>query len=240
ILGIAFMVIVIAIALTMKLPPKGWHPRQNVTTSTSLSTATYPQNLLKSRSFYGLWLCYAIGTLVGLSAIGISSPVGGEMININPTVAANSVSLFATFNGISRPLFGWLCDRFKPHYVAMLSYMLTLVASVLMMNAQTGQFAVYLTAFCLFWFCLGGWLAMAPTITLRFFDPDQYTQNYGLVFTAYGVGALTGTLITGRIRDLFGSYTYVFYLMALLAIIGIVVAYLLLRRERGPVDTVLT
>lgn len=57
------------------------------------------------------------------------------------------------------------------------------------MNAQTGQFATYLIAFCLFWFCLGDWLAMAPTITLRFFKPNQYAQNYGLVFTAYGVGA---------------------------------------------------
>uniref|UniRef100_B8HQT7 Major facilitator superfamily MFS_1 n=1 Tax=Cyanothece sp. (strain PCC 7425 / ATCC 29141) TaxID=395961 RepID=B8HQT7_CYAP4 len=239
ILGIAFTAIILAIALTMKLPPKGWHPWQNVTVSPSISTPTYPRNLLKSRSFYGLWICYAIGTLVGLSAIGISSPVGEEIIKINPTVAASSVSLFALFNGVSRPLFGWLSDRFKPHYVAILSYVLILIACVLMVNAQTGQVVTYLVAFCLFWFCLGGWLAMAPTITLRFFNPDQYAQNYGIVFTAYGVGALIGTLVTGRIRDLFGTYNYVFYPMAFLAIIGIVLASLLLKREKSSVDPVL-
>lgn len=64
ILGIAFTAIILAIALTMKLPPKGWHPWQNVTVSPSISTPTYPRNLLKSRSFYGLWICYGIGTLV--------------------------------------------------------------------------------------------------------------------------------------------------------------------------------
>lgn len=231
ILGIAFMVIILAIALTMKLPPKGWHPQQSTTASTAVSTQTYPKNLFKSRSFYGLWICYAIGTLVGLSAIGISSPVGEEIIDINPTVAASSVSLFALFNGVSRPLFGWLSDRFKPHYVAILSYVLILIACVLMINARTGQVATYLIAFCLFWFCLGGWLAMAPTITLRFFNPEQYAQNYGLVFTAYGVGALIGTLVTGGIRDLFGTYNYVFYPMALLVIIGIVVACVLLKKS---------
>ena len=236
ILGIAFTVIILAIAVAMKLPPQGWHPRQNAATSTPVLPSAYPKNLLKSRSFYGLWLCYAIGTLVGLSAIGISSPVGGEIIDINPTVAASSVSLFALFNGMSRPLFGWLCDRFKPHYVAIFSYVLILIACVLMMNARTGQVATYLIAFCLFWFCLGGWLAMAPTITLRFFNPDQYAQNYGLVFTAYGVGALIGTLVTGHIRDLFGTYNYVFYPMALLAILGIAVACLLLKREKVTVD----
>ena len=73
---------------------------------------------------------------------------------------------------------------------------------------------------------------MAPTITLCFFNPDNYAQNYGIVFTAYGVGALIGTLLTGRIRDLFGSYNYVFYLMAFLALLGIVIAQVLLKRER--------
>jgi OFA family oxalate/formate antiporter-like MFS transporter len=104
------------------------------------------------------------------------------------------------------------------------------------MNAQTGQVALYLVAFSLFWFCLGGWLAMAPTITLRFFDPEHYAQNYGIVFTAYGVGALIGTLVTGRIRDLFGTYNFVFYPMAVLAIVGIIICNLLLKRERTPTD----
>lgn len=166
-----------------------------------------------------------------MSAIGISSSVGQEVIEINPALAASSVSLFALFNGLSRPLFGWLCDRFKPHYVAIASYTLILIASIMMIGAQKGQVATYLIAFCLFWFNLGGWLAMAPTITLQFFNPNQYAQNYGIVFTAYGVGALIGTLVTGQIRDLFGNYTYVFYPMAVLAILGIFIASLLLKRS---------
>ena len=74
---------------------------------------------------------------------------------------------------------------------------------------------------------------MAPATTLRFFNPDNYAQNYGIVFTAYGVGALLGNLATGQIRDWFGAYTFAFYPMALLAIIGIVVACTLLKRDRA-------
>lgn len=235
ILGIAFTAIIVGIAIALKLPPKDWHPRQALSTqSQSTAAITYPVNLFKSRSFYGLWICYTIGTLIGLSAIGISSPVGEEIINIDPGLAASSVALFALFNGFSRPLFGWLSDRFPPHQVAIASYTLILIACVLMANAQAGQVATYLIAFCLFWFCLGGWLAIAPTTTLRFFNPDNYTQNYGIVFTAYGVGALLGTLSAGSIRDWFGTYTYAFYPMALLAIVGIVVASIMLKRERSP------
>lgn len=232
IFGIAFSAIILGIATTMKLPPQNWHLPQRVAPTSPL--ALVPTNLFKSQSFYGLWICFAIGTLIGLSAIGISSPVGEEMIDIEPRLAATSVSLFAIFNGVSRPLFGWLSDRFKPHRVAILSYTLILIACILMVNAQPGQFATYVIAFCLFWFCLGGWLAMAPAITLRFFNPDRYAQNYGIVFTAYGTGALIGTLATGQIRDWFGNYTYAFYLMALLAIAGIIVANFMLKRSDHP------
>ncbi|MCT7981140.1 L-lactate MFS transporter [Laspinema olomoucense] len=232
ILGIAFTLIILAIATTLKMPPKDWQPAQPLSAASCAVPSAYPGNILKSRSFYGLWICYSIGTFVGLSAIGISSPVGEEMIKIDPALAASSVSLFALFNGISRPLFGWLSDRFKPRYVAMVSYTLVLIACILMLNVKEGQVATYLIAFCLFWASLGGWLAMAPTTTLRLFNPDNYAQNYGIVFTAYGVGALSGTLVAGQIRDWFGSYTYAFYPMIFLAIVGMVVASLLLKRDK--------
>ncbi|MBO0350054.1 OFA family MFS transporter [Phormidium pseudopriestleyi FRX01] len=232
ILGIAFTLIIVAIATTLKMPPQDWQPAQSVSTTSTALPRAYPGNMVKSRSFYGLWICYSIGTFVGLSAIGISSPVGEEMIKIDPALAASSVSLFALFNGMSRPLFGWLTDRFQPRYVAMVSYTLVLIACLLMLNAKEGQVATYLVAFCLFWASLGGWLAIAPTTTLRLFNPDNYAQNYGIVFTAYGVGALLGTLIAGQIRDWFGSYTYAFYPMIFLAIVGMVVASLLLKRDQ--------
>lgn len=231
VLGIAFAVIILAIATTMKMPPANWHPKGELAHKATIGDRQYPDHMLKSRSFYGLWICYAIGTLVGLSAIGISSPVGEEVINISPSLAATSVALFALFNGGSRPLFGWLSDRFQPRYIAMGSYVLVLVACILMVNAQAGQVLTYLVAFCLFWFSLGGWLAIAPTATLRFFDPHHYAQNYGIVFTAYGAGALAGTLVTGQIRDWFGTYTYAFYPMALLAIVGIVIANFMLKPD---------
>ncbi|WP_159785565.1 L-lactate MFS transporter [Sodalinema gerasimenkoae] len=233
ILGVAFTIIISAIATTMKLPPTCWIPSQNSNAKPNQSAwASYPEKMLKSPSFYGLWLCYTIGTFVGLSAIGISSPVGEEIIAIDPAMAATSVSIFAIFNGVSRPLFGWLCDRLQPRYVAIASYVLILIGCILMLNAGEGQVATYMVAFSLFWFSLGGWLALAPTATLRLFNPDDYAQNYGIVFTAYGVGALLGTLVAGQLRDWFGSYVYAFYPMGGLAIVGIVLATFMLKRDR--------
>jgi MFS family permease len=142
-----------------------------------------------------------------------------------------AVSLFAVFNGVGRPLFGWLTDRIRPQNAAIVSYVLILIASIMMINASEGQILTYLVAFSLFWLSLGGWLAIAPTATLSLFKPENYAKNYGIVFTAYGVGALLGTLVAGQIRDIFGTYTYAFYATAALAIVGIIIAEFMLKKH---------
>jgi len=228
ILGISLTAIILVISITLRLPPVGWKP-QTWTPKPIDTTKNQRRQLLRSPSFYALWFCYTIGTFVGLSAIGISSPVAQEIIQLDATTAAITVSIFAIFNGIGRPLFGWLTDRLQPKGAATISYVLILIASILMLNAGEGQALTYLVGFSLFWLCLGGWLAIAPTATLILFPPEDYAKNYGIVFTAYGAGAFLGTLAIGQIRDLFGSYTYAFYPTAILAVIGIIIAQFRLR-----------
>jgi MFS transporter, OFA family, oxalate/formate antiporter len=101
---------------------------------------------------------------------------------------------------------------------------LILVASVIMLGTGKGQQLNYFVAFALFWLSLGGWLAIAPTATLSLFQSRNYARNYGLVFTAYGVGALAGAFIAASAKSLFGDYTYAFYPTAILSVLGIVVA----------------
>jgi len=231
ILGIAFTIITLLISATLTFPPTGWKPA-GWEPSQSVKTATNDDvPMLQTPSFYGLWICYTIGTFVGLSAIGISSPVAQEIIKMDAGTAAATVSLFAVFNGLGRPLFGWVADRYKPKNAAIINYVLILIASILMGSAGEGNVATYLGAFCLFWLSLGGWLAIAPTATLTLFNPTNYAKNYGIVFTAYGVGAFFGTLVAGQIRDIFGSYTPAFYVTAVLAIVGIICAWFLLKRS---------
>lgn len=229
ILGIAFTAIIVAISAALKMPPSDWQPLGWTPPTTTISRDVGGLEMMQTRTFYGLWICYTIGTFVGLAAIGISSPVAQEIIKLDAGTAAMTVSLFAVFNGLGRPLFGWLTDRFKPKMAAIISYVLILIASILMLSAREGQILTYLVAFCLFWMSLGGWLAIAPTATLSLFNTQNYAKNYGIVFTAYGIGALLGTILAGKIRDIFGSYTSFFYPTAALAILGIIISIFLLK-----------
>jgi MFS transporter, OFA family, oxalate/formate antiporter len=222
ILGITFASLICLVASQLRFPPTSWLP--NPTGPVNTTPAQDAENLWTEPNFYGLWICYIIGTLAGLMAIGISADVGKEVIKLDKETAATAVSIFAIFNGVGRPIFGWLTDRLKPRRAAILSYVMILVASIVMMNAKDGQNLSYFFAFALFWLSLGGWLAIAPTATLALFSPKNYARNYGLVFTAYGIGALAGTFIAASAKSQFGSYTAAFYATAVLAMVGIGIA----------------
>jgi MFS transporter, OFA family, oxalate/formate antiporter len=232
ILGIAFTLILLAISTQLRFPPLDWQSANSADRITnSVTNADLPKNLFGSPSFFALWICYAIGTLAGLMAIGIATNVGKEIIGLDSGTATASVSIFAIFNGIGRPIFGWLTDRLKPKTAAIISYVLILVASIVMLNTGKGQVLNYFFAFSLLWLSLGGWLAIAPTATLTLFNASNYTKNYGVVFTAYGAGALVGTLIAGSAKDIFGSYTNAFLPTAILAIVGIFIATFALKPD---------
>ncbi|MBW4507522.1 MAG: OFA family MFS transporter [Scytonematopsis contorta HA4267-MV1] len=232
ILGIAFIAIILAISTTLVTPPKGWKPLGwNPPTAVINGTLADNGEMLGTGAFYGLWLCYTIGTFVGLAAIGTAKPVGEEIIKLDGNTATLTVSLFAVFNGLGRLVFGWVTDRFTPKFAAIATYVLIIIASIMMISAGEGSVATFLIAFSLFQFSFGGWLAIAPTSTLTMFRPEDYAKNYGIVFTAFGAGALGGTLLAGRIRDIFGSYTNFFYPTAILAAIGIFLAVFMLKRS---------
>jgi MFS transporter, OFA family, oxalate/formate antiporter len=232
IFGIAFIAIIALISTLLRTPPKGWKPAGwNPPVKVTSDSANQSVSMLQTPTFYGLWLCYAIGTFAGLAAIGISSPLAQEIIKLDAATAASTVSLFAVFNGLGRVFFGWLTDRLTPKFAAIVAFVMVLIASIMMLNVGTGDVATYLVAFTLFYFSFGGWLAIAPTSTLSLFNPDDYAKNYGIVFTAFGVGALAGTLLAGRIRDIFGSYTNFFYPTAGMAILGIILSVFMLKRS---------
>jgi MFS family permease len=137
------------------------------------------------------------------------------------------VGFFAIFNGGGRPVFGTLTDKLTPRNAAIVSFVLIIFASLIMWQMQTAP--VYILAFAILWGCLGGWLAIAPTSTATFFGTGDYPRCYGVVFLAYGAGALVGPLMAGWLKDATGSFINVFPYIIALAVAGIVIAFLLMR-----------
>ncbi len=205
VMGVVFLLVTVALSLFLRFP-QGVTPTHH-TPPPSQNSPT----LLRHKNFWLLWFSFFVGTFVGLTAISITAPVAQEMIGISYARSATFVSLFALFNGLGRPLFGHLVDRRGFSTTAILSFSLLLGALLLFIIGR-GSVISYTVSFLLLWMNLGAWLAIAPSSTVKFFGRETYAQNYGLVFTAYGVSALSGTFVASLLRDLTGSYLSIFFL----------------------------
>jgi MFS transporter, OFA family, oxalate/formate antiporter len=148
-------------------------------------------------------------------------------VQIEASLATALVGFFAIFNGGGRLVFGVLTDRLTPGNTAMISFVLIALASLVMW--QVPEPGVYVIAFAVLWGCLGGWLAIAPTATASYFGTCDYPRCYGVVFLAFGAGAIAGPQLAGFIRTTTGSYLDIFPCVFVLAIIGLVIAFILMK-----------
>ncbi len=250
IFGIAFLIITVVLSIFLVFPKAGWKPAGWVPPAPKPGAAAkmdFMRNeMTKTGTFKGLWLCYTIGALAGLTAIGIAGAVGTEVFTpikaaelglpvTDPAVALAVKNLifllivpFALVNGLARPVFGSLTDKLGTKNTAILSFGLIFVACMLMYMFYTSGNA-YILAFAILWACLGGWLAIAPTATASYFGLKDNAKNYGLVFTAYGAGAVIGGIVSAQAKMLLGGYQPFFLIVAVLALIGVAVAFMLMK-----------
>jgi MFS family permease len=250
IFGIAFLIITVVLSIFLMFPPAGWKPAGWTAPAPkpgAAAKADFMRNeMTKTGTFKGLWLCYTIGALAGLTAIGISGPVGTEVftqikaleLGLPTTAPAAATAVkdlifllvvpFALVNGLARPVFGTLTDKLGTKNTAILSFVLIFAACMLMYMFYTSGNA-YIAAFAILWACLGGWLAIAPTATASYFGLKDNAKNYGLVFTAYGAGAVIGGIVSAQAKMLLGGYKPFFWIVAVLALLGMVVAFMMMK-----------
>jgi MFS family permease len=228
--GVTALVVIVLLGLPLRFPPAGWTPPGWIPTAAAAACVDLNRSeMIRTRQFWGLWLCFFIGTVAGLMAIGIAAPVGQEVFLLSAATAAALVGVFAIFNGVGRPIFGALVDRLGTRTTAIANLALIAGAALLLWaGSGNGSAAIYVAGFAALWLCLGGWLAIAPACTAAYCGTKHYGPNYGLVFTAYGVGAIVGNLLAGSLRDIVGSYSAVFLPVAVLALVGAAVAALFL------------
>lgn len=183
--------------------------------------------MVKSRAFKFLYINFIIGTMIGLMMIGMTTSVGMEYSLLKSETVTVLISLFAIFNGIGRPLYGWLTDYFGVWKTMRVSYGMIFISSILFLTMGQHNAAVYIIGYAIYWLNLGGWLAIAPTATMKMFGLKNYGKNYGLMFTAYGIGAISGVLTSGMIIDHHGDYRLVFGYILILCVLGYISTYLI-------------
>ncbi|TVR29435.1 MAG: MFS transporter [Spirochaetaceae bacterium] len=180
--------------------------------------------VLRDHRFGLLWLMFLLSTTSGLTFATHLDRIARVQASLHEGFL--TVSLFALFNAIGRPLGGIVSDRIGRTRSMTLTFAfmtLMLLLSLVAYNAVLLSLAVamiglgYGTIFSLF-----------PAATVTFFGEKRFGLYYGLVFTAIG-GAGIYPLLAGHLFDRLGNFTLALGLPALFCAIA---ALLSLRLSR--------
>lgn len=176
---------------------------------------------IKLGQFRLLFVLFFLATFIGLSVIGFTSTYAYESLNYSLIEAAFFVSFFAIFNGLGRVVYGYLMDRIDITIVIGISFILLIFSSLL--NILFNDFPlIFIVTFMIYWFNLGGWLAIAPIATSILFGRKSYAKTYGVLFSAYGLSAIFGVYMTGYLLEQSENYQSTFILFFGLSLIGLI------------------
>ena len=232
ILAVVSFTVCLLAAWIIKNPDKDWQlPGWENTSDKPEPTQNYdlsPTEVIRKPLFKVIWLMFAFVIVGGLIAIGLIPVYAERILSASPMQAALAISIFAGFNGFGRPLAGYLGDRYGVVWVMIITYVIQSITFIAFPIFAVTIPTLYIAMAFLGW----GYavtLALFPTLTSLSFGVKSMGVNYGLVFTAFGVGAFA-PLIGSWIFDATNSYTYVFIFAGVLTIAGLMLSLLLKRK----------
>jgi OFA family oxalate/formate antiporter-like MFS transporter len=236
-LGVAFLVVVIGLAQLLRTPSPGYIPAGTPARPAD-GKAAYkedfrPSEILATWQFYLLWFLYACGAGAGLMIIGVHAKI------ISGDHVAMYVALLAVGNGSGRIVAGMVSDYIGRKATLGLFLLaqaaalgaLSQVLDVAWLNTAPvlGSLSVVIGA------SYGANLALFPSITKDFYGLKHFGTNYGLVFTAWGVGGFVLSQVAGRVYDATDSFVFAYYTSAGLLLVA-AVATLLIVPPRSAAD----
>ena len=242
ILSAIFFIFVVGAAQFYKVPPAGWRPEgwNPQSNPASLSAREFkPTEMLATWQFYVLWLTYFLGTSVGLTAIGESTPIIQEMAKTVDVMSAGmALGVMSLCNGAGRLIWGSISDRIGRNRTVLGMCACSIIACVfLLRNAQ--NFWQLLAGLSLAGFAYGGYLALMPSFTADFYGSKSVGANYGILFSAWG---LCGFVVPGYFAGIIDAakksgnvaagYDQVYLGLAGLASLGAVMA-LMVRKPHA-------
>ncbi len=230
ILGAGTIVVVCGLALLLRNPPAGYVAGGGGGSRKAGAAVRADRNwpeMLRSGSFYLLWLMYVLAAAPGLMLIANARDIAAAQA---PGWRAGFVLVMtlAVFNTLGRVGGGYVSDQIGRTYTMVLFFALQAVNMFCFAQYQGSNWLIFGAAAT--GLCYGTIFTLMPAATADFYGVKNLGVNYGILFTAFGVAGVLGSMLGGRVRDLTQTYG-----VAYLTVAGaLVLAALLALATRAP------
>lgn len=235
--GIAFTLIVCGLSQLLVNPPPGYvAPSPSASSSTKPNTSSkMPSEIILTPTFWLLWIIYFIGSGAGLMVI---SSVSGMAKKSMGSAAFVAVALMAIGNASGRICAGLASDKIGRRWTLMLVLLIQaalMLAAIPIINAEHSASLVIVLLATLIGFNYGANLSLFPSYTKDLWGLKTFGMNYGILFTAWGVGGFVLSRLQQMLFASSKSFNSSFLTAALLLFVGAALTFLLQSR---PPETV--
>jgi OFA family oxalate/formate antiporter-like MFS transporter len=176
------------------------------------------REMLKTRQAYLLFIVFFTACMSGLYLIGIVKDIGVQLAGLKPDVAANAVAMVAIFNTSGRIILGALSDKVGRLKVVLFTLTVTAIA-VFVLSFVHLNFGIFFACVAGIAFCFGGNITVFPAIVGDFFGLKNHSENYGIIYQGFGVGALSGSFIAAIV----GGFKPTFIVVGILCIVSVAI-----------------
>ena len=241
IFGIAFFLIVVTLAQFLRNPPAGYVPfdakadiRPTTTAASKPPVDMNWRQMIRTSNFWMLWTMYVFGAAAGLMVIGSAASMSKAALGPSAFVA---VAVLAVGNAGGRVLAGVVSDIIGRQLTLFFAFLIQ--AGVVLIPLFYGDNSIALLfAVTMIGACYGANLALFPSATKDHFGLKSFGLNYGVMFTAWGVGGLILPRIAGMAKDITGKEDLAFYIASGLMVCGALLALINLAMTRGKLDNI--
>lgn len=225
ILGIAFAVTATVFSSMIRNPDKPLNVAKPGASKLSFGGDKTWREMVRTPFFYMVWLQYAFAATAGLMIIGnMASIVTQQSGGVLKAQAALFVALLAVFNASGRVIAGVLSDYIGR--IVTLALVSIMQASILLFFPRFTSFGEFVVGAAVVGFSYGACLSIFPSINADTWGTKNMGLNYGVLFTAWGVGGVFGPMLAARIVDLTGSYGTAYNVASMLLLVSFFLAML--------------
>lgn len=230
--GIGFLIVVVGLSQFLQPPPKGYVPAGTVPPAAGAAVKKddyTPGEVLRTWQFYLLWFMYVCGAGAGLMVISKLAKMAEVQAGVN--LGFVLVAVLAVGNGGGRIIAGIVSDRIGRKATLFSCFVMQAVLILLLSRAATGNFlgstVVLALLSALIGANYGANLSLFPSVTKDFYGIRNFGVNYGLVFTAWGLGGFMLSLLAGQVYDQTKTFTFAYYCSACLLVAAALASFLL-------------
>ena len=198
--------------------PPGWTPAQSGAATERSARDYSTSDMLKTPTFYALWVAYCLGATAGLMIISQLVPFA-RAAGLTAAAATFAITIGAVGNAGGRILSGWLSDTLGRLTTLRAMILLSAIAMPTWFAVREEVTLFFLLAVVVYW-CYGTQLSVFASTTADFYGTRSLGMNYGLLFSAFGVAGIIGPVIGAQVFDAFGDYRYAFYAAGALALVA--------------------